>query len=496
MPQSFHTIPWADEEGLVVIKTLAPSPIPNPATRRMYENTPVLAFVLLGLIIGCGGGGSSTPSPILPAVSAPSNLVYPQTTITAIVGQAINIDTPTATGTVSSYSVRPALPTGLNLNISTGAISGTPTAAVAQASYVVTAANSAGSTSASLQITVNDTSTTAPGIYIFNNATATSLEIYQFSKTDSGSITPNKILRGPDNMVATALAIDKTGRLYIAGQEINGTAQTGLKVLVFSAGAQGTSTPDQTIELSYTGNTSAVEAMAVDDAQNLYVYMDTHIDAPGASGGQVALYEGIIVYAPGANGIYAPSREITGDATSISRIRQIAVDSADNIYAANQGTSSILIFNSSARGNIPPTATLTSTSEFASISGVAADSAGNIYVAATPLQSIVLSSNPVLPLTYNPELHPTIFVFRPGSSGVVAPTRIIVSTGLPVNTIGNLAVDDSGNMYLLVELFTDETLSQDPEIFKYAVDANGYVDPAARIQSNLINVPNGGIAVY
>jgi hypothetical protein len=50
--------------------------------------------------------------------------------------------------------VAPALPAGLSLNTTTGAISGTPTATAAQATYVVTATNASGSTTASLQISV------------------------------------------------------------------------------------------------------------------------------------------------------------------------------------------------------------------------------------------------------------------------------------------------------------------------------------------------------
>jgi hypothetical protein len=87
-------------------------------------------------------------------IVAPSNLVYPQTTISASVGQAITPDTPTVTGTVSSYSVSPALPSGLSLNTSTGTISGTPTATAAQTAYTVTATNGTGFTTATLQISV------------------------------------------------------------------------------------------------------------------------------------------------------------------------------------------------------------------------------------------------------------------------------------------------------------------------------------------------------
>jgi len=102
-----------------------------------------------GLLVGCGGGGSSNK------VTQPSNLVYPQPTITATVGTAIVADTPTVMGSAATFTVSPTLPAGLALNSSTGAISGTPTAVTAQAAYTVTATNSAGSTTATLQITVN-----------------------------------------------------------------------------------------------------------------------------------------------------------------------------------------------------------------------------------------------------------------------------------------------------------------------------------------------------
>jgi hypothetical protein len=63
---------------------------------------------------------------------------------------------PTVTGTVSTYSVAPALPAGLSLNTSTGSISGTPTAVAAAGTYTVTAANATGNTSTTLSLTVND----------------------------------------------------------------------------------------------------------------------------------------------------------------------------------------------------------------------------------------------------------------------------------------------------------------------------------------------------
>jgi polyhydroxybutyrate depolymerase len=57
---------------------------------------------------------------------------------------------------VTSYAVSPGLPAGLSLNTTTGHISGTPQSASAQASYTITASNSAGSSSFALVLTVID----------------------------------------------------------------------------------------------------------------------------------------------------------------------------------------------------------------------------------------------------------------------------------------------------------------------------------------------------
>src|SRR3989440_2145465 len=110
----------------------------------------VAAF--MGLALGCNGG---TGASIAPSVVAPSNLTYPQATILATVGTPITTDIPTVSGTVASYTIGPPLPSGLSLNSSTGAISGTPSAVASQASYAVTAMNSAGSTTAIVQVTVS-----------------------------------------------------------------------------------------------------------------------------------------------------------------------------------------------------------------------------------------------------------------------------------------------------------------------------------------------------
>jgi hypothetical protein len=98
-------------------------------------------------LTGCGGrsGGSS--------VAAPSALSY-TSPVTTTQGAAMTSLTPKVTGTVTGYSVSPALPAGLSLNTAGGTISGTPTASAAQSTYTITAANAAGSTKFAWVLTV------------------------------------------------------------------------------------------------------------------------------------------------------------------------------------------------------------------------------------------------------------------------------------------------------------------------------------------------------
>lgn len=105
------------------------------------------------LFSGCGAspgsGGGSTPQLPLDLTYATNPGVYTQ-------GVAIPADNPTSSGgVVTSYAVSPTLPAGLILSTSTGVISGTPTAVALTASYTVTGSNAAGSSTATLSITVN-----------------------------------------------------------------------------------------------------------------------------------------------------------------------------------------------------------------------------------------------------------------------------------------------------------------------------------------------------
>ena len=84
----------------------------------------------------------------------PSSLSYSQSSITTQVGVAIPTLSPTYTGTVSSFSVSPDLPSGISLSTQ-GVISDTPTQTQVSQSYVITAIYESSSTPFTLTIVVN-----------------------------------------------------------------------------------------------------------------------------------------------------------------------------------------------------------------------------------------------------------------------------------------------------------------------------------------------------
>lgn len=95
-----------------------------------------------------------TPCVNLEYDTAPYGLTYDVASPSYRSGCKIYNNFPACSGSPTSYSVNPALPSGLTLNTSTGVISGTPTSTQSATSYTVTATNSYGSTTANVSITI------------------------------------------------------------------------------------------------------------------------------------------------------------------------------------------------------------------------------------------------------------------------------------------------------------------------------------------------------
>jgi len=146
--------------GYSVTPTLPTGLSLDPAAGTI-SGTPSAAAAPANYIVTASNtaGNTNATLPISVVIPAPSNLAYPQMIINATVGTAIAPDTPTVTGTVAQYSISPALPAGLRLDMQAGTVSGAPTASAAQAKYTITASNTTGNTTAQLTITVNSAGT-------------------------------------------------------------------------------------------------------------------------------------------------------------------------------------------------------------------------------------------------------------------------------------------------------------------------------------------------
>ena len=103
-------------------------------------------------------GSYSTSFSLTSQHVAPYDLVYSPENMTLTKGTAMTTNTPSVSGgTITSWEISPSVPTGLSFSTSTGAISGTPTVLQTTATtYTVWANNSGGSTSAQVNITIND----------------------------------------------------------------------------------------------------------------------------------------------------------------------------------------------------------------------------------------------------------------------------------------------------------------------------------------------------
>jgi len=85
------------------------------------------------------------------------SISYPTSSLIFTVNLSINPTiTPKITGTISKCSSSPTLPSGLTINNTTCAISGTPTTAQSATNYTITASNSTNSITTSISISVLD----------------------------------------------------------------------------------------------------------------------------------------------------------------------------------------------------------------------------------------------------------------------------------------------------------------------------------------------------
>jgi uncharacterized repeat protein (TIGR01451 family) len=156
-----NDIPSSDGGAVIsyAVTPALPAGLSFDTRTGIVSGTPTSLAPARGYAVTATNSGGSTTTTLTLTVNdvPPASLSYPINPAVDTRGQAVTPDVPSVSGgAVTIWSITPPLPAGLTLDPSTGILSGTPTALSFPSSYVVTATNSGGSTTATISVTVND----------------------------------------------------------------------------------------------------------------------------------------------------------------------------------------------------------------------------------------------------------------------------------------------------------------------------------------------------
>ncbi len=300
-----------------------------------------------GTVLAAFGSGGDVITEIYmhaEAGTAPTGLIYisPQALYINI---AILSNGPShGGGVVTAYTIDPALPAGLTLNATTGVITGTPTEISSTKTYIVTASNAAGSTTAQLSITVDLPSAPTgliyyanPAVYVRGTGITMNFPAYSGGGATSFSVNPTlpaglALSSSTGAISGTPSAVAPTATYVVTASNGGGSATANLSITVNDMVPSG---------LTY-GILSAVYGKGIAINPN----------TPTCGGGAISLYT-VSPALPSGLTLNSTTGVISGTPAAISAATTYTVTAA-NVTGSSTKTLSITV----AIGGMTPTGNL------------------------------------------------------------------------------------------------------------------------------------------
>ncbi len=234
------------------------------------------------------------------------------------------------------------------------------------------------------------------------------------------------------------IAVDSSGKIYVADPYAG-------SLFVYAAGSNGNAAPIATISGSNTGLSAPLgpDTIALDSSGNIYV--TASVFGTGI--------ESVFVYAAlgSSTGMLdeAPIATIGGSNTGLTSPQGIALDSNGNIYVADFGGPSVLVYSAKSDGNIAPIATISGANTgLIGPAGIAVDSSDKIYVADMSAASVLVY--PALGSSTGPLDEFPIATISGNNTALTVPIGIALDSGgeIYVSSIAipNLSFADAGGV--------------------------------------------------